>query len=74
MYLSKLGESELQPQRFYAVQIHDPGASVKKNHKRSYEVQEQAFLASYDASHYPHPSLSVDVALVTADGLGLARS
>ena len=32
---------------------------------------EQAFLATYDASLYPHPSLSVDVALVTADQQGL---
>jgi 8-oxo-dGTP diphosphatase len=34
-------------------------------------VDEQAFLASYDASRFPHPSLSVDVALLTVDSLGL---
>jgi 8-oxo-dGTP diphosphatase len=28
---------------------------------------EKEFLASYDASVYPHPSVSVDVALVTVD-------
>lgn len=32
---------------------------------------EQAFLAAYDASQFPHPSLTVDVALVTADQHGL---
>lgn len=32
------------------------------------EREEQKFLASYDASQFPHPSVSVDVALVTADG------
>src|SRR5687767_12437216 len=31
------------------------------------EAAEQAFLASYDAALYPHPSVTVDVALVTAD-------
>ena len=31
--------------------------------------EEQAFLATYDASKFPHPSVSVDIALVTvADG------
>ena len=29
-------------------------------------ASEQEFLANYDASLYPHPSLSVDVALITA--------
>jgi 8-oxo-dGTP diphosphatase len=29
---------------------------------------EQAFLASYDAAQFPHPSVAVDVALLTADG------
>jgi 8-oxo-dGTP diphosphatase len=28
---------------------------------------EQAFLAAYDAARFPHPSVAVDVALVTAD-------
>jgi 8-oxo-dGTP diphosphatase len=28
---------------------------------------EQAFLAAYDAAQYPHPSVAVDVALLTAD-------
>ena len=28
---------------------------------------EQAFLAAYDAAQFPHPSVAVDVALVTAD-------
>jgi 8-oxo-dGTP diphosphatase len=32
---------------------------------------EQAFLSSYDAARFPHPSLAVDVALVTADKRGL---
>jgi 8-oxo-dGTP diphosphatase len=31
------------------------------------EREEQQFLAAYDASKFPHPSVSVDVALVTAD-------
>ena len=34
---------------------------------------EQAFLAAYDAAQFPHPSVAVDVALVTADG-GLLRA
>ena len=29
--------------------------------------EEQAFLAAYDAAQYPHPSVAVDVALLTAD-------
>ena len=29
---------------------------------------EQAFLAAYDAAQFPHPSVAVDVALLTADG------
>ena len=32
---------------------------------------EQAFLAAYDASQFPHPSLTVDVALVAVDQQGL---
>jgi 8-oxo-dGTP diphosphatase len=32
------------------------------------EFTEQEFLARYDAAQFPHPSVSVDVALVTADG------
>jgi 8-oxo-dGTP diphosphatase len=31
-------------------------------------IEEQAFLAAYDAAQFPHPSVAVDVALVTADG------
>jgi 8-oxo-dGTP diphosphatase len=31
-------------------------------------IQEQAFLAEYDAAQFPHPSVTVDVALLTADG------
>lgn len=30
--------------------------------------EEQAFLASYDAAQFPHPSVAVDVALLTVDG------
>ena len=30
------------------------------------QADEQAFLAGYDAAQYPHPSVAVDVALVTA--------
>ncbi len=44
---------------------------VAKNAKRRQNAEEQAFLAAYDASRFPHPSLSVDVALVTADEIGL---
>jgi 8-oxo-dGTP diphosphatase len=44
---------------------------VKKNRKIPRTAEEQAFLAAYDASQFPHPSLSVDVALVTADDKGL---
>ena len=32
---------------------------------------EQAFLAAYDASQFPHPSITVDVALITVDELRL---
>ena len=32
------------------------------------DSQEQAFLAAYDAAQFPHPSVTVDVALLTADG------
>lgn len=39
--------------------------------KQIHDQEEQAFLAAYDASKYPNPSLSVDVALVTVDPLGL---
>lgn len=42
-----------------------------KKRKSMRRVDEQAFLASYDASQFPHPSLSVDVALVTVDEQGL---
>lgn len=42
---------------------------MKKAKQRG--ADEQAFLSSYDASRYPHPSLAVDVALVTADQEGL---
>jgi 8-oxo-dGTP diphosphatase len=31
------------------------------------DIQEQAFLADYDAAQFPHPSVTVDVALLTAD-------
>lgn len=44
---------------------------MKKRARKSNSAAEQAFLASYDASLYPHPSLSVDVALLTADQHGL---
>lgn len=37
----------------------------KKRAKR--RAAEQAFLSAYDAAQFPHPSLAVDVALVTAD-------
>lgn len=42
---------------------------TKRSPRRS--DAEQAFLAAYDASQFPHPSLSVDVALITADQHGL---
>jgi 8-oxo-dGTP diphosphatase len=35
--------------------------------KHRTDAAEQAFLAHYDAALYPHPSVTVDVALVTAD-------
>jgi len=38
----------------------------KKQRTTAVASQEQQFLASYDASQFPHPSVTVDVALVTA--------
>ena len=35
--------------------------------KTAANIQEQAFLAEYDAAQFPHPSVTVDVALLTAD-------
>jgi len=35
--------------------------------KRSRSPEEQAFLSAYDSSQFPHPSVTVDVALVTVD-------
>lgn len=35
--------------------------------KKQTSASEKEFLAGYDASRYPHPSVSVDVALVTVD-------
>ena len=40
----------------------------KQSRDSSLDRQEQEFLASYDASQFPHPSVTVDVALVTAGG------
>lgn len=43
---------------------------AKKQSKPGKQNAEQEFLATYDASRYPHPSVSVDVALITAvDGV-----
>ena len=43
---------------------------ARKRIKSSKQMAEQSFLAAYDASVYPHPSVSVDVALITAiDGV-----
>lgn len=39
----------------------------KMSRERRLSSQEKAFLAKYDASLYPHPSVSVDVALLTAE-------
>ncbi len=39
----------------------------KKTRERRITSEEQEFLAKYDASQYPHPSVSVDVALLTVD-------
>jgi 8-oxo-dGTP diphosphatase len=42
---------------------------MKKRRQRTLtDRQEQEFLAGYDASQFPHPSVTVDVALITADG------
>ena len=41
---------------------------MKKARHLSRPADEQAFLAAYDAARFPHPSVAVDVALVTADG------
>ena len=38
---------------------------AKRNTRKEAHADEQAFLAAYDASQYPHPSVTVDVALVT---------
>lgn len=40
---------------------------AKQQRSTTPNAAEQAFLAGYDASQFPHPSLSVDVALVTAE-------
>lgn len=42
-----------------------------KKKSRSRNAGEQAFLAAYDASHYPHPSIAADVALLAVDDTGL---
>lgn len=39
-----------------------------EHYTKSNGREEQEFLASYDAAQYPHPSVSVDVALLTAEG------
>ena len=41
---------------------------MKKKPAKQRISSEKEFLARYDASRYPHPSVSVDVALVTVDG------
>jgi 8-oxo-dGTP diphosphatase len=41
---------------------------MKKTSRKQRISSEKEFLASYDASQYPHPSVSVDVALLTVDG------
>jgi 8-oxo-dGTP diphosphatase len=41
---------------------------MKKKTREGRIPSEKEFLARYDASQYPHPSVSVDVALVTVDG------
>jgi len=38
---------------------------MKERSKTPETLDERAFLAEYDASHYPHPSVTTDVALVT---------
>ncbi len=40
---------------------------MKKQRQNPEVLSEKEFLAAYDASLYPHPSVSVDVALVTVD-------
>ena len=40
---------------------------MKKQRRETRVLSEKEFLAAYDASLYPHPSLSVDVALVTVE-------
>ena len=42
-----------------------------KKHKTVRSPEEQAFLAAYDASRFPHPSIATDVALLVVDELGL---
>lgn len=39
--------------------------------KRKRNAGEQAFLAAYDASQFPHPSIATDVAVLAADEKGL---
>jgi 8-oxo-dGTP diphosphatase len=42
---------------------------MKEEHQETpADRDEREFLAAYDASQFPHPSVTVDVALVTADG------
>src|SRR5688500_10359968 len=40
---------------------------MSDDQQHAVNIQEQAFLAEYDASQFPHPSVTVDVALLTAD-------
>lgn len=37
----------------------------RKQARTRRRAEEQAFLANYDASHFPHPSVAVDLALIT---------
>jgi len=40
---------------------------MKKNRRQPADHAEREFLAAYDTSHFPHPSVTVNVALLTAD-------
>lgn len=40
---------------------------AKRSDSKRVPLSEQEFLAAYDASVFPHPSLAVDVALITVD-------
>jgi 8-oxo-dGTP diphosphatase len=54
--------------RSRTVQTRSPQTRTHPPPAKTQAPDEQAFLAAYDAALYAHPSVTVDVALVTVDG------